>query len=63
VVGEFTALCAASGIPSAKYPKGKIPDDQRDEAIAQLQARTVRIASAYVTALYFRGLCPVMTDS
>jgi hypothetical protein len=22
-VGEFTALCTASGIPSAKYPKGK----------------------------------------
>jgi hypothetical protein len=55
-VGEFADLCGVSGMPSAKYPQGKIPDDQRDEAIAERQAQTVRIANTYARLTELLGV-------
>jgi hypothetical protein len=46
-VGKFTTFCAISGMPLAEYREGKVPDDQRDEAIARMQAQIVQIANTY----------------
>jgi len=58
-VGEFAslcALCAASAMSLGQYPQGRIPDDQKDAAIAQLQAQIVRISDTYAQLTELLGV-------
>jgi hypothetical protein len=46
-IGSLVSLCSSAGIPSPEYPQGKIPDDQKDRALAKLRKQNTQLAEAY----------------
>jgi hypothetical protein len=48
-IGDFVSLCSSTGIPPTDYPQGKVPDDQKDQALAKLIKQNMQLAEAYAT--------------
>jgi hypothetical protein len=54
-IGEFVGLCSSAGISSIEYPQGKVPDDQKDQALAKLRKQYTKLAEAYATLTELLG--------
>lgn len=48
-IDNFVGLCSSAGIPPIEYPQGKVPDGQKDQALAKLRKQNTRLAKAYAT--------------
>ena len=49
-IGEFVSRCSSAGISQlTEYTQGKVPDDQKDQALAELRRQNLRLAEAYAT--------------
>ena len=48
-IGGFVRLCSSAGIPLTEYPQGKVPDDQKAQALAKLRKQNTQLAEAYAT--------------
>lgn len=48
-IGGFVGLCSSAGIPLTEYPQGKVPDDQKAQALAKLRKQNTQLAEAYAT--------------
>jgi hypothetical protein len=47
-IGDFVGTCSAAGLGLLGYPGGKMPDGERESAIAKLERREREMGAAYV---------------
>jgi hypothetical protein len=54
-IGDFIELCSSAGLGLIEYPQGKVPDDQKDQALAKLTGRIGQLGEAYATLTELLG--------
>ncbi|MEV6287117.1 hypothetical protein [Kribbella sp. NPDC051770] len=48
-IGVLIDLCSSAGVSLIEYPQGKVPDDERDQALAKLDRQIMHLAEEYST--------------